>query len=598
MRARDDRAVGRRDSRENQLPPGGTGRLSSERAFSPPVGGHWSAEGSSRGYYIDFSLKADAPDWPPSWIHGVGGDFHVAVVQWALGAWERYVKGEGEAWRAGAIDAAEYLLGQQIGPGARDGAWLHWVPMPHTYRLEPPWVSAISQGEAASLLVRIHAETGDERFAEAARRALRPMCTPARSGGALAEVNGMPFFEEYPTDPPSLVLNGAIFALWGFRDVAEALGDDEARDWYGGGIDGLRSLIERYDTGNWSRYDLYPHPLPNVASPAYHLLHIRQLTAFTELTGLDELDRARGRFERYRESGTCRARALAGKVAFRLATPRNRLLAHRLPWNLRGKDADLIVLCYHAVSESWTSILAVHPSQLREQVQQLLDRGYRPQTFTDAVLGSRDEPTFAVTFDDAFTSVLETAKPVLDELGVPGTVFVPTALVGGGEDPMSWRGLQESATGPARSELRGMSWDQLATLANSGWEIGSHSRSHARLTELSPEEALRELRDSLEDCEGHLSRPCLSVAYPFGACDERTIRLAAEAGYATAAALPPPYADETVLAWPRVGVYPADTGLRYRAKISRAIRWLRRSWIGPLVALISRRVSRRGEVSS
>ena len=35
-----------------------------------------------------------------------------------------------------------------------------------------------------------------------------------------------------------------------------------------------------YWTGNgWSRYDLYPHPLTNVASPFYHRLHIEQLRA-------------------------------------------------------------------------------------------------------------------------------------------------------------------------------------------------------------------------------------------------------------------------------------------------------------------------------
>ena len=34
-----------------------------------------------------------------------------------------------------------------------------------------------------------------------------------------AELDGAPVPEEYPTDPPSFVLNGGIFALWGLYDV-------------------------------------------------------------------------------------------------------------------------------------------------------------------------------------------------------------------------------------------------------------------------------------------------------------------------------------------------------------------------------------------
>jgi hypothetical protein len=38
------------------------------------------------------------------------------------------------------------------------------------------------------------------------------------------------------------------------------------------------------------------------------------------------------RWERYRQSGALRRRALARKALFRLVVPRNRYLAHRLPF--------------------------------------------------------------------------------------------------------------------------------------------------------------------------------------------------------------------------------------------------------------------------
>jgi len=599
---RDDKeTTGEPRYRRRALPPGGTDLFSSEGSFSPPVGSHWAPGQGLRGYYIDFSVKAEAPEWPPKWLGGVGGQFHVAPVQWGLGALERYFKGDGERWRAAAIDAGDYLIGEQIHGGARDGAWLHWVPMPHTYGIDPPWSSAIAQGEAASLLVRLHLETGEERFADAATRALRPMLTPVEAGGALADVNDLPFFEEYPTRPPSLVLNGAIFALWGFHDVAEGLGDSETLAWYESGIQGLSSVLERYDTGYWSRYDLYPHPVANIASSAYHLLHINQLSVLGRLTPRPQFDKIRLRFEGYRESRALRSKALGRKIAFRIMTPRNSLLAHRLPWNRRvrgqSRDQDLVVLCYHAVSDEWNTSLAIRPSQLREQVRSLLDAGYRPSTFTDGVLKPRPHKSFAVTFDDAFASVAEQGKPILDELGVPGTVFVPTGFTDH-SGPMAWPGISQWLGGPDEHELRPLSWEDLRALDAAGWEIGSHSRSHARLTELSKENVLAELTLSREECARGIGRPCTSLAFPYGDYNQDVVRIAARAGYTAAATLPPPYSSDSVLAWPRVGIYRVDTQKRFRLKVSRSMRRLRRSRLGPLLMSAARRTSRPGEVPS
>ena len=131
-------------------------------------------------------------------------------------------------WLAGAIGAGDHLLAEQHVGGVHDGAWLHRVEMPHTYELRPPWVSAMAQGEGASLLVRLYMATRDERYSEGARRALAAGRVPSRSGGASALLNGESFPEEYPTEPPSFVLNGAIFALWGSFDVGLGLGNSEA----------------------------------------------------------------------------------------------------------------------------------------------------------------------------------------------------------------------------------------------------------------------------------------------------------------------------------------------------------------------------------
>ena len=138
----------------------------------------------------------------------------------------------------------------------------------------------MAQGEGASLLVRIGDLTGEERYAEARAAALWSRCgCPSPREGCAAELDGGFLPEEYPTNPPSHVLNGAIFALWGCRDVAIALDDSDAAALYEEGIDTLAANLHRFDTGYWSLYDLFPHPIRNVASGAYHLLHINQLRA-------------------------------------------------------------------------------------------------------------------------------------------------------------------------------------------------------------------------------------------------------------------------------------------------------------------------------
>jgi hypothetical protein len=89
----------------------------------------------------------------------------------------------------------------------------------------------------------------------------------------------------------------------------------------------LASEIHRWDTGSWSRYDLYPYLIPNLASSFYHVLHISQLRATSRLEAKPELDRAAARFEVYLASANARVQAFARKALFRLIVPRNRLLA-------------------------------------------------------------------------------------------------------------------------------------------------------------------------------------------------------------------------------------------------------------------------------
>ncbi|XP_046389558.1 D-glucuronyl C5-epimerase B [Ischnura elegans] len=185
-------------------------------------------------------------------------------------------------------DAARWFVSRQdIG-----GGW----PVPVRRRgatakaadLVPDWYSAMAQGHAASVLARAHHHSGasDPRYLEAALRGLGPFHTLSEHGGVLAKFMGIhPWYEEYPTQPPSFVLNGFIYALLGLYDLKTvappgSAGAEEAGKLWSQGMASLKALLMLFDTGSGSVYDLRHFTVgqaPNLARWDYHATHVNQL---------------------------------------------------------------------------------------------------------------------------------------------------------------------------------------------------------------------------------------------------------------------------------------------------------------------------------
>ncbi len=238
------------------------------------------------------------------------------------------------------------------------------------------------------------------------------------------------------------------------------------------------------------------------------------------------------------------------------------------------RSRDVLVLCYHAISDSWPADLALPASQFERQLTLLVNRGYRGGTFSDALRAPRSGPTLVVTFDDAYRSTLELGKPILDRLGLPATVFVPTAFPAAGA-PMAWPGIDRWLGGPHEHELAPLSWTQLSALSEAGWEIGSHTITHPRLTQCSDQQLTAELAGSRDQCADAVGSPCRSLAYPYGDVDARVVAATKAAGYEAGAALPAHLRPPSGLEWPRIGAYSIDTPLRFAVKVSPALRELR-----------------------
>ncbi len=237
---------------------------------------------------------------------------------------------------------------------------------------------------------------------------------------------------------------------------------------------------------------------------------------------------------------------------------------------------DAIVLCYHALSPTWQAALSTTPERFDEQLALLTRRGYRGVTFSELVSSPDAGRTFAVTFDDAYLSVLELARPILERYGLPATVFAPTDGVDA-ERPLLWPGIDQWHGGPHERDLTPMTWEQLRSLASGGWEIGSHTATHPHLTQVDDAALRDELARSKARCEEQMQSPCPTLAYPYGDVDARVAAAAGAAGYETAAALPGRLGGRDLLQWPRIGVYCIDDERRFRLKVSPAVRAVRRT---------------------
>ena len=151
------------------------------------------------------------------------------------------------------------------------------------YGLEAPWISALTQGQAVSLLVRMASLTGQSIYGEWAGRAAQAFRTP----GLPIVWHGEPgdeglFFEEFPCRPPSHVLNGCLLAWLGMWDWARYSGDAEYRAFCLRALEQIEHRVPQYELGDWTRYDVLQR---RPTSPAYQEIHAALARTLHAITG-------------------------------------------------------------------------------------------------------------------------------------------------------------------------------------------------------------------------------------------------------------------------------------------------------------------------
>jgi peptidoglycan/xylan/chitin deacetylase (PgdA/CDA1 family) len=186
-----------------------------------------------------------------------------------------------------------------------------------------------------------------------------------------------------------------------------------------------------------------------------------------------------------------------------------------------------VILGYHGIADSALKddlfLLQLPPSRFRAQLEMLLDAGFRFETVAElareAAGGSPPPGIAAVSFDDAMRNVRLNALPILRELGIVATMYVPTDWLG--------RTSPWIAPGGDGAILRA---DELHDLVDAGWELGAHTLTHADLSQLDYDGARREIEGSCAALREIAGVEVQTLAYPFGHYGPNAIAAARDAG--------------------------------------------------------------------
>jgi peptidoglycan/xylan/chitin deacetylase (PgdA/CDA1 family) len=165
------------------------------------------------------------------------------------------------------------------------------------------------------------------------------------------------------------------------------------------------------------------------------------------------------------------------------------------------------IVTYHSLDDSG-SVISTSPQSFREQMEGLANSGM-PVVPLHEVTNSIG--AVALTFDDGFLNFLTHGMPVLEQFGMPATVFPVTAFCG---MPNKW-----DAQGRSIPSLKLMAWSDLRQLPAALISVGAHSARHLDLTALVDSRIESELDECRRAIEDGLGVTPTEFAYPYGACN-------------------------------------------------------------------------------
>lgn len=157
------------------------------------------------------------------------------------------------------------------------------------------------------------------------------------------------------------------------------------------------------------------------------------------------------------------------------------------------------------------------------------------ETCIEMLQGKRkiDKKYYHLSFDDGFRNNFINAVPILKKYDVPAIFFVPSDLIGADFFKTKKYCVETTAYTNAIETLK---WNDLSEMLSLGYEIGSHTKTHARFSEISKDIALMEdeILGSKKMLEDKLDYECKYISWPYGTLadvDGNSLEMVKNAGY-------------------------------------------------------------------
>ncbi|MDT8428607.1 MAG: polysaccharide deacetylase family protein [Pseudomonadales bacterium] len=190
-----------------------------------------------------------------------------------------------------------------------------------------------------------------------------------------------------------------------------------------------------------------------------------------------------------------------------------------------AQENHAVILLYHHIAHDTPAATSTTPEQFAAHMQYLADNEFTVWRLDKLLQHLRNaEPvpdkTVAITFDDGYLSIFDTAYPLLQALGFPFTVFINT------------QPINASQTGY-------MSWAQVQQMTENGVMIANHMVNHPHMIDAMEGESasmhLQRMRAEMLQAEAEIAAQTGQshriLAYPYGEYDPDIKQMLAAAGF-------------------------------------------------------------------
>ena len=234
--------------------------------------------------------------------HGVLGKVYnpLTIASGALKYYSDYVKEiDKEQSINKFISSADWLVNNAKDKGVYS-LWEYDYPWMFYGWVSPPYSSALAQAKGLQVLTLAYELTGNEKYLDVAKKTIRSFLVDYEEGGFVTQEsigNNSLFLHllAKPGFPKTYVLNGhtnSLLSIWSYYEKTQ---DPIAKTIFDKGINYLKGNLVKYDTGNWSYYDL----MENWAMTNYHKGQIQQFKVLYQITREPILRDYADRFEKY-----------------------------------------------------------------------------------------------------------------------------------------------------------------------------------------------------------------------------------------------------------------------------------------------------------